>query len=113
VYPAPKFRTTVSAGFALVRWQLPPGSASLDGQTLSVEGLESTLTDVLVMFIRANGRHIQFMLEPEHPSAVLNERDTTASVAAYLRVGIEHILMGFDHLSFALALVLLVKDDDV
>jgi hypothetical protein len=29
--------------------------------------------------------------------------------ATYLRLGIEHILFGFDHLSFVLALVILVR----
>ena len=30
--------------------------------------------------------------------------------ATYLRLGIEHILFGFDHLLFVLALVILVRD---
>ena len=34
----------------------------------------------------------------------------TGVTATYLRLGIEHLLFGFDHLLFLLALVILVRD---
>ena len=51
------------------------------------------------------------MGKPEQPTVVLGAPEGGSRVAfPYLRVRIEHILLGVDHLLFVLGLVLIVKD---
>jgi hydrogenase/urease accessory protein HupE len=100
----------ISAGGAyLERWQvLCPGG--LAGQTISVDGLAATGTDVLVRMDHADGSRQTARLLPDRPWFVVEARPTTWSVAgAYLLLGIDHILFGFDHLLFVLALLLLSR----
>jgi len=50
-------------------------------------------------------------LAPTRTSFVVQATPTAGDVAvSYLRLGVEHILFGFDHLLFVLALVILVRD---
>jgi hydrogenase/urease accessory protein HupE len=95
-------------GFLVKTWTIPARPA-LDGQTVSIEGLDQTITDVLVRVATADGRHIDAVIKPQHPSLVLAiSTPQGLAVPAYLRLGVEHILTGFDHLSFVLGLLLLV-----
>ena len=49
-------------------------------------------------------------LTPDQPAATLAKPSVISNVAAtYTILGVEHIVMGFDHLFFVLALVLLLK----
>ncbi|EDL48354.1 HupE/UreJ family protein [Erythrobacter sp. SD-21] len=56
------------------------------------------------------GRSMQVhRLTPEKPMAVIQPRASAAQVwRSYFRIGVEHILEGWDHLLFVIALVLLV-----
>jgi hydrogenase/urease accessory protein HupE len=102
-----------SAGnsFLLRRWSNRPQTRdSFDGATIRIEGIEHTITDVLVEVSFANGQEIQAILKPGDPSLAVHLRGAgKLAVATYLQLGIEHILTGFDHLSFVLGLVLLVR----
>ncbi len=97
--------------FLVRRWQnVNVSRDSFDGATIRIDGLEYTITDALVSISFANGQDIQEILRPRSPSLVI--RLTGAGkvpVPAYLKLGIEHILTGFDHLSFVLGLLLLVR----
>jgi hydrogenase/urease accessory protein HupE len=107
---APDF-VNVTPSFALKIWKnVPDEPAALDGQTISVDGLQRTITDVLVNVTLLDGRTTQLILKPQHNTARLDlgERGSVP-VAAYLTLGIEHILTGFDHLLFVFGLLLLVK----
>jgi hydrogenase/urease accessory protein HupE len=97
--------------FVVRRWEnLPYTRDSFDGATLHIEGLEFTITDALVIITFASGQQIQEILRPGTPSMQVHLTGTgKMPVAAYLRLGIEHILTGFDHLSFVLGLLLLVR----
>jgi len=54
-------------------------------------------------------RKMSQVLKAEHPSFVIDADSSRAGVFKdYARLGGEHILMGWDHLLFVLALVLLV-----
>jgi hypothetical protein len=103
---------SVSSGFVIRRWQqLSAAHQSFDGATVEVKGLASTLTDVLVIVSFADGQTEQQILRPAEPSMQLQLRaGSTTAPLAYLRLGIEHILSGFDHLSFVLCLLLLVPN---
>lgn len=84
---------------------------ALVGSVIHIDGLQTTLTDVLVRIERLDGSTQVARLMPESPSLQVVESPGAWQVAwTYLVLGVEHILLGFDHLLFVLALVLLVKD---
>lgn len=86
-------------------------SSSLLGQSISIEGLEATKTDVLVRFIRQDGTEQTLLVNGAAPSFIIEASPSSYKVAStYLILGIEHILFGIDHLLFVLALLLLVKN---
>ncbi|THD80558.1 MAG: HupE/UreJ family protein [Phenylobacterium sp.] len=97
-----------TAGFIEKTWRVERG-APLDGQTVSIEGLPETVTDVLLRVTTADGRQVDDVLRPAEPSEKLAlAKPSGLAVPAYLRLGIEHILTGFDHLLFVLGLLLLI-----
>jgi hydrogenase/urease accessory protein HupE len=80
-------------------------------RTVAVEGLEQTVTDVLVRFELAPGQTGTVRLTGNAPSANLPGIPTRADVlSTYVSLGVEHILLGVDHLLFVFALLLLVPD---
>jgi hydrogenase/urease accessory protein HupE len=83
----------------------------LAGQAISIEGLSATSTDVLVRVESREGAIQTERLSPTTTSFMIQSVPGSGEVAAtYLRLGVEHILFGFDHLLFVLALVILVRD---
>jgi hydrogenase/urease accessory protein HupE len=102
--------TEMTPGALLTRGTMTcPGG--LAGKTFRVDGLEATLTDVLVRVHHADGRAETHLLRPVTPSVTFGAATSTGQrAAAYLRIGIEHILLGVDHLLFVLGLLLIVVD---
>jgi hydrogenase/urease accessory protein HupE len=83
----------------------------LTGHAVTIEGLSATSTDVLVRVESLAGAIQTERLSPTKAAFVVQATPGTGEVAAtYLRLGVEHILFGFDHLLFVLALVILVQD---
>jgi hydrogenase/urease accessory protein HupE len=83
----------------------------LTGHAISIEGRSATSTDVLVRIETLAGAIQTERLSPTRTAFVVQAAPGAAEVATtYLRLGIEHILFGFDHLLFVLALVILVRD---
>ena len=81
------------------------------GQAVSIEGLSATSTDVLVRIESVAGAVQTERLSPTKTAFIIQAAPGAGEVAAtYLRLGVEHILFGFDHLLFVLALVILVRD---
>jgi len=81
------------------------------GRTIVIDGLESTVTDVLVRVYHADGWLETHLLKPMNPAVTLGERTTALQRSgAYLRLGVEHILLGVDHLLFVLGLLLIVRE---
>ncbi|MBX3485614.1 HupE/UreJ family protein [Phenylobacterium sp.] len=98
----------VAPGFMVKTWDIR-SPAPLDGQTLTIQGLEQSITDVLVQVSLADGRRVETMVRPEAPHVTLALAARPApAVPAYLKLGVEHILTGVDHLMFVLGLLLLV-----
>jgi hydrogenase/urease accessory protein HupE len=92
----------------VVRWVIDC-AGGLVGQTLRVEGIAASQANVLVRLVLADGRAIRHVLTAEQPSFVVPAREGALNVlVSYGRLGVEHILMGYDHLLFVLGLVLLV-----
>jgi hydrogenase/urease accessory protein HupE len=82
----------------------------LTGGTIHIAGLTATMTDVLVRLERLDGSAQITRLTPSAPSFVVDAVPRAIQVAAtYLKLGVEHILRGIDHLLFVLALLILVK----
>ena len=99
-----------SGSFFIRAWSITaPQADPLSGATLTVDGLDRSITDVLVVMRLSEGRELQSIIRPDHPSLRLSFATTQGlPVPAYLRLGIEHILTGIDHLMFVLGLLLLV-----
>ena len=91
------------------RWTVKrPGG--LTGGTITIAGLSATMTDVLVRLQRLDGTTQVTRLMPSAPSFVVEAVPQSTQVAAtYLKLGVEHILGGIDHLLFVLALLILVN----
>jgi len=84
------------------------GSEPLAGTKIYIENLHKTLVDVLVNVTYLNGEKVTLMLQPDNTSAVLpGETSTWSVVKTYTILGVEHILFGFDHLLFVLALIII------
>ncbi len=86
-------------------------ASGLDGERIEIDGLASTFTDVLVRFTRADGSVQTVRLTPSSPGFDVAPAAGAVEVArTYTGLGIEHILLGADHLLFVLGLLLLVRD---
>ena len=102
-------RGSFSDNAFLERWNMNcPGG--LAGRRIHIEGLAATLTDVLVRLERLNGTAQVARLMPSEPSFVVEAAPSGMQVAlTYLKLGIEHILTGIDHLLFVLALIIITR----
>ncbi|MFZ1748532.1 MAG: HupE/UreJ family protein [Nitrospirales bacterium] len=83
---------------------------SLRGQTIGIRGLEGTMTDVLVRIEFADGSSWVQRLTPSNPVATVPVEQSAWEVAGqYSKLGVEHILLGIDHLLFVLALLMITR----
>ena len=100
--------------------QLTPGAVvvrgtltcagGIAGKTLRIDGLDTTVTDVLVRIQHADGRLESHLLRPMTPSVTLGALTSGLERAlSYLQLGVQHILLGVDHLLFVLGLLLIVS----
>jgi hydrogenase/urease accessory protein HupE len=96
-------------GAEIKRWKISTGPRGLDGWEVTVHGLQSTMTDVLVRIALADGRVVSRLLRPDAPSFVFGQEAAGPPAGGYFVLGVEHILFGIDHLLFVLALVLIVR----
>ena len=89
------------------RWRGEPGT--LVGASLEIRGLRSTPIDVIVQLDLLDGSEHSAILRPTTPEWTVPAKATAWTVAAsYWKIGTIHILEGFDHLLFVLALILIV-----
>lgn len=96
---------TYSNGTLLKRWTI---HCALDEGEIEISGLTRTLTDTFIRIKDRTDVVRSAVLRGGDSSFSLSEKATGAPVLAYLKIGIEHIVFGYDHLLFALGLVLLV-----
>jgi hydrogenase/urease accessory protein HupE len=103
-------RKTFAGGAAVERWRVHC-AGGLTGGTVRIDGLSATLTDVLVRVERLDGTTHVTRLTPTMPSFVVEAAPGRwQTAAAYVKLGLEHILFGADHLLFLFGLVLIVRD---
>lgn len=85
------------------------GNAGIAGSRIEFAGLAGTITDVLVRVRLLDGTQSTTLVRPSRPWVDIAAASGIAAVlGAYVVHGIEHILLGFDHLLFVLALILIV-----
>jgi hydrogenase/urease accessory protein HupE len=85
-------------------------SDGLGGKAFTVDGLAQTQTDVLLRIDYLDGTASNQRLTPDASTVTIPKQPSALEVVhTYLVYGVEHILLGFDHLLFVLALVLIVK----
>lgn len=103
-------RRSYASGAAVQRWRIKvPGG--LEGKVIAFTGLAETRVDVLARLVRADGSvQLERIVasDPEFRVAAITYAGPVEVVRTYTLLGIEHILIGFDHLCFVLALVLIV-----
>src|SRR5262245_51645101 len=81
----------------------------LAGRRVDFVGLQGTITDVLVRVALLDGTHSTTLVHPSQPWVEIAATSGALAVfRTYVVHGIEHILFGFDHLLFVLALILIV-----
>jgi hydrogenase/urease accessory protein HupE len=95
------------------RW-VEADAGALEGARIGFPGLEATITDVLVSVVLLHGTPSTTLVRPSRPWVELTAAPGPAAVAvAYVAHGLEHILLGVDHLLFVLALILIVRSASV
>lgn len=100
----------MEAGAFFERWNVVC-SNDMIGKEIVVDGLRTTVTDVLARIEYLGGSTQVARLNATSPTFVIAGAQTKLSVAkTYTLLGIEHILTSLDHLLFVLALILLISD---
>ena len=99
----------VNASF-IQRWIITCTNG-LQNKAVSIPGLELTNTDVLLHLEFLSGTSHTAQLTPSNRFYVIpQEASVLQVISTYSWLGIEHILLGFDHLLFVFALLLIVND---
>jgi hypothetical protein len=94
-------------GAHVERWRATC-EGGLVGGRVRVEGLPATRTDVLARVTRLDGGSQTVRLTPDEPAFTVAGATSWIAVArTYFGLGVEHILLGADHLLFVLALLFL------
>jgi hydrogenase/urease accessory protein HupE len=101
-------RSTYAAGTLRQRWRISvPGG--LNGKSIVFQGLAESRIDILVRLERLDGSTQLERILPGQPGFTAKASPGAFDVAeTYVTIGIGHILLGFDHLLFVLALVMIV-----
>ncbi len=103
-------RRTQVGGAVLDRWRAACAGGII-GKPIQIENLSRTLTDAIIRFEPLDGADTTLRVKPDDPTFTLPAAQGWTEVATtYFVLGVEHILLGFDHLMFVLALLLLVRD---
>ena len=96
-------------GAYIKRWVVVCDGGLVD-KSISILGLELTRTDVLLRLELMDGTSQSVQLTPTSNSYQIQaEASSLQIVGTYTWLGIEHILLGVDHLLFVFALLLIVK----
>lgn len=93
------------------RRMIDAGPRGLAGQRIDFPGLQVTITDVLVRVSNKDDTHWTALVKPGQPWIEMRERQGAFAITgAYVSQGVRHILLGFDHLLFVFALMLIVRN---
>lgn len=82
----------------------------LEGKRVTFVGMEATITDVLARVQLKGGDASTTLVRSSQPWVAIASTPGSVSVfTAYVQHGIEHILLGVDHLLFVFGLMLIVR----
>lgn len=112
----PDYCTTVMVPGAIAtpttrftRWRLDCGETGFANATITFPGLAQAFIEVLLRLEWADGHSQTTMLPTGAETFTIPEKITAFAVGqTYLKLGVEHIFSGIDHLLFVLGLVLIV-----
>lgn len=94
----------------VTRWHMDC-EGELANQSIFVDGLSSTYTDALVRIVNLDGSVQTSRVTPQSPEMIVAAQPGALETAqTYFVLGVEHIITGFDHLLFVLALLLLIRN---
>ena len=99
-------RVVFANNMAIKRWRIgvPQG---LNGKSIRISGLVEARTDAIVRVVRQDGSEQVGRILPGSTAFTVEASPGGFEVArTYTGIGIGHILLGFDHLLFVLALVM-------
>ena len=97
--------SSFAGGAYIERWQSFCDGGLEDG-VIVIDGLEATRTDVLARVEHSSGHTQTVRLTPSQPGfKVMITAGPASVIRAYFKLGVEHILHGFDHLLFVLVLL--------
>jgi hydrogenase/urease accessory protein HupE len=82
-------------------------AGGIRGKELGIQGLEGGTTDVLVRVYHADGVLETILIRADNPVVTVGR---SGGSLAYFQLGVQHILMGVDHLLFVLGLLLIVSN---
>jgi len=92
-----------------VRWVLDCSPSGLAAGAVRIVGLEQSSNDVLVSIVGASGAPLHAVLSSTTTAYAVPATPRLRQVfASYGALGVEHILTGYDHVLFVVALTLLV-----
>jgi hydrogenase/urease accessory protein HupE len=83
---------------------------SLIGQTIRIHNIQNNIAPVLVRFKLADGSVVSGLINSSNPEWVIPAKLTADNPAyKFLKLGVKHLLSGYDHVLFVIAMVLLVS----
>lgn len=103
-------RATLVRAAVIEHWRTAC-AGGLPGKRIVIEHLETSLTDAIVRFEPLDGSVKTLRMNGATPAMAIPQQQSAAEVGGtYFRLGVEHILFGFDHLLFVLCLLMLVDN---
>jgi len=104
---SPERVSGISSGASIQSWYI--AGRALADTDIVFTNLSSTMTDVLVQVSFLDRRYQTGLVRPNAPVFHVSAQDSHFKVfESYMVLGIEHILLGWDHLVFVLGMILLV-----
>lgn len=95
---------------SMVERSIIEAPGGLIGQRINFIGLQATITDVMVRVKLDDDTVTTSLVRPSQPWMEIQAREGFLQIVKLFVVeGVEHILFGFDHLLFVLALMLIVR----
>lgn len=102
---------TIKVNAAVVQHWRSQCESGIRGKTISIENLEASLTDVILLYRPIDGADITLRILGSNPQAQIPVRQLGWTAAkTYFSFGVEHILSGIDHLLFVFCLLLLINN---
>ena len=96
--------------FAVLRWQVDCGEQGLQGHAISVSGLASSNLNTVVKLIDPVLGTRTWLLKGDDASVRVAAAPSKWTVLAdYLKLGVEHLVFGPDHVLLVIALMLLIN----